>query len=261
MESEYETVVATVEDQVLTVEVDRPESRNAVNLSLLDELSDVLSDAEGREDVQAVVLTGAGEGIFIAGGDISEFIDADGDWWMQEFHPRVKQLEDSMEGNSLPIIAAVDGVALGGGTEIAMMCDMIVASEEAEFGTPEITLGLIPGAGGTQRLARLVGYLKAKEIVMTGRRVPADEAREIGLANRVVPADDFDNEVYELAEQLAEGPSLAQHYAKISINQARQGLEDGRDLERVLTRTLFDSEDKDEGVDAFLNKRSADFNK
>lgn len=259
METSYETIRTEMDDQVLTVAVHRPDSRNAVNVTLLEEIADVMVRAEAHDDVRAIVLRGDGDGIFIAGGDISTFADVDGDWFFNVFNPAAERMEEAMEGNSLPIIAAVDGLALGGGTEIAMMCDMIIASEDSAFGTPEIRLGLIPGVGGTQRLTRLVGYLKAKEIIMTGRQVPAEEAAEIGLANRVVPADEFEDEVYSLAADLAEGAPLAQQYAKVAINHARPALDDGRALESVLTRTLFDSAESDEGVAAFLDKRPPEF--
>lgn len=259
METSYETIRTNIEERILTVAVNRPDSRNAVNVTLLEELADVMSRAEERDDIRVVVLRGDGDGIFIAGGDISTFSDADGDWFLNVFNPAAERMEEAMEGNALPIVAAVDGLALGGGTEIAMMCDMIIASEDAAFGTPEIRLGLIPGVGGTQRLTRLVGYLKAKEIIMTGRQVPAEEAAEIGLANRVVPVEEFKDEVYHLAAELAEGAPLAQQYAKMAVNHARPALEDGRALESVLTRTLFDSDESDEGVAAFLEKRAPNF--
>jgi enoyl-CoA hydratase/carnithine racemase len=259
METSYETIRTELEGRVLTVAVNRPDSRNAVNVTLLDELADVMARAEEHENIRVVVLRGDGDGIFIAGGDIATFSDTDGDWFLNVFNPAAERMEEAMEGNALPIIAAVDGLALGGGTEIAMMCDMIVASEDAAFGTPEIRLGLIPGVGGTQRLTRLVGYLKAKEIIMTGRQVPAQEAAEIGLANRAVPASEFEEEVYDLAADLAQGAPLAQQYAKLAVNHARPALDDGRALESVLTRTLFDSDESDEGVAAFLANRPPEF--
>ena len=220
-ESDYETVTVERDGDVGTVAVSRPEAMNAVTPGVLRELADAIGELAG--DVRVVVLSGEGNRAFIGGGDIKAFREQSGTDWLGEFREPVKKVEAAVEGARVPVIAAVNGVALGGGTEVAMMCDLIVAAKSARFGQPEIGLGIIPGAGGTQRLTHLVGYLKVKELVLTGRHVPAPEAAEIGLVNEVVEDEAFYDRVYELAEELAAGAPHAQWFAKRSINEARPG--------------------------------------
>jgi enoyl-CoA hydratase/carnithine racemase len=255
--SDYETIMVEREGDVGTVTVSRPEAMNAVNPRVLEELAAAIADL--ASEVRCVVLTGAGDRAFIGGGDIKAFREQSSTDWLSEFREVVTDLEHAIEGARVPVIAAVNGVALGGGTEIAMMCDLILAAESARFGQPEIGLGIIPGAGGTQRLTHLVGYLKAKELVLTGRHVPASEAAEIGLANEVVADEAFYDRVYELAEELAAGAPHAQWFAKRSINEARAGLEAGLELEAAYAALAFDTEDKVEGMAAFVEKRDPDF--
>lgn len=257
MTEDYETVTTEREGDVERVTISRPEAMNAVNTDVLTELAAALEDVS--EDVGAVVLTGEGDDAFIGGGDIDAFQGQTGVWWRGEFREPMADVESAIEDARVPVIAAVNGVALGGGTEIAMMCDMIVATESATFGQPEIGLGIIPGAGGTQRLTHLVGYLKAKELVLTGRHVPAPEAAEIGLANEVVPDEDFEERVADLAGDLAAGPRQAQWFAKRTINETRAGLDTGLELEAAYAALAFETEESDEGLTAFLEKREPDF--
>lgn len=257
MSEDYETITAERDGDVGTVTVSRPEAMNAVNPQVLEELADGVSALAA--ETRCVVLTGEGEDAFVGGGDIKVFREQSGTDWLGEFREVMTDVEDAIEGARVPVIAAVNGVALGGGTEIAMMCDLVLAAESARFGQPEIGLGIIPGAGGTQRLTHLVGYLKAKELVLTGRHVPASEAADIGLANEVIEDGAFYDRVYELAEELAAGAPHAQWFAKRSINEARAGLDTGLELEAGYAALAFDTEDKAEGMAAFVEKRDPDF--
>lgn len=259
MAGEYQTVEVERDESIGTVRVARPEAMNAVNAQVLVELADAIETLS--PEVQTVVLTGKGDDAFIGGGDIKEFQDQSGIWFRSEFREAMGDLEEAIEGSRVPVIAAVNGAALGGGTEIALMCDLIVTTESAIFGLPEIGLGIIPGAGGTQRLAHLVGYLKAKELILTGKHISASEAVEIGLANEVVDDDEFDERIDELASELADGPPVAQWFAKKSINETRAQLESGLELEAALAGLLFETEDKEEGLSAFVEKRDPSFGK
>ncbi|PSQ10169.1 enoyl-CoA hydratase/isomerase family protein [Halobacteriales archaeon QS_5_70_15] len=257
MSDDYETITVERDGDVGTVTVSRPEAMNAVNPQVLEELAEGIAGL--ASETRCVVLTGEGDRAFIGGGDIKAFNEQSSTDWLGEFREVMADVEDAIEGARVPVIAAVNGVALGGGTEVAMMCDLILAAESARFGQPEIGLGIIPGAGGTQRLTHLVGYLKAKELVLTGRHVPATEAEEIGLANEVIADEEFDDRVYELADELAAGAPHAQWFAKRSINEARAGLDTGLELEAAYAALAFDTEDKAEGMAAFVEKREPEF--
>lgn len=257
MATKYQTVAVEQDGSIGTVRVTRPDAMNAVNKQVLVELADAIDALSG--EVGTIVLTGEGDDAFIGGGDIKEFQDQSGVWFRSEFREAMSNLEDAIEGSHVPVIAAVNGVALGGGTEIALMCDLIVAAESARFGLPEIGLGIIPGAGGTQRLAHLVGYLKAKELILTGKHISANEAVDIGLANEVVSDEEFQTHIDNLAEELADGPSVAQWFAKKSINETRAQLDSGLELEAALAGLLFETEDKEEGLRAFIENRDPSF--
>lgn len=257
MSNDYETISVARDGPVATVSVARPEAMNAVNTQVLAELAEAID--EQSTEARVVVLTGEGDRAFIGGGDIKEFQGQSGMWFRGEFRDRMADLEDAIENGRVPVVAAVNGVALGGGTEIAMMCDMILAAESAAFGQPEIGLGFIPGAGGTQRLTHLVGYMKAKELILTGRQVSAEEAVDIGLANEVVDDDAFDGRVADLAADLADGPPLAQWFAKKAVNQCRADIQKGLELEAALGALLFETEDNQEGLSAFVEKRDPEF--
>jgi len=242
MSQDYDTITVERDGEVGTVTVARPEAMNAVNPHVLEELAEAVAGLAA--ETRCVVLTGEGDRAFVGGGDIKAFREQSGTDWLGEFRETMADAEDAIEGARVPVIAAVNGVALGGGTEVAMMCDLVLAAESARFGQPEIGLGIIPGAGGTQRLTHLVGYLKAKEL---------------GLANEVVPDGAFYDRVYELAEELAAGAPHAQWFAKRSINEARSGLETGLELEAAYAALAFETEDKDEGMAAFVEKRDPEF--
>lgn len=257
--SDASTVSVERDNQVATVSVDRPESMNSLNISVLEKLADAVETAMTNDSVTVVVLRGSDDDAFVSGADIDDFASNDGLWWKSEFRRAFERVEDAIEGGTKPVIAAVDGLALGGGSELALMCDVVIASENATFGFPEITLGGIPGVGGTQRLAHLVGVLKAKELVLTGQRVDASEAVEIGMATRVVTEDAFADEVDTLATDLATNPPVAMWFAKTAINRTRGDLESGLELEAALGAMLFETDDFDEGTSAFVEKRDAEF--
>lgn len=257
MSTEYKTITVTQDGSIGTVQVARPEAMNAVKTEVLVELADAIEKI--ARDARTVVLTGKGDDAFIGGGDIKDFQNRSGVWFRGEFREAMANLEDAIERARVPVIAAVNGVALGGGTEIALMCDIILATESARFGLPEIGLGIIPGSGGTQRLAHLVGYLKAKELILTGKHISATEAADIGLANEVIADDAFEDRVDELANELAAGPPIAQWFAKKSINETRAQLDSGLELEAALAGLLFETEDKEEGLAAFIKNRDPEF--
>ncbi|WP_121743606.1 enoyl-CoA hydratase/isomerase family protein [Natronorubrum halophilum] len=258
-DTDYDNVYIEREDSLATIYVDRPEVRNSVNLDTIVEITNAIKKVGRDEKTRVIVLTGHGERAFIGGGDIKQFQDKSGIWFQREFRPATHDLERAIEESMHPVLAAVNGDALGGGTEIAMMCDMIVAAASARFGQPEIRLGIIPNAGGTQRLAHLVGSLKAKELILTGRHISAEEAADIGLINEVVSDDAFEERVCELAAELAAGPALAQWFGKRAVNATRTNLNTGLQLEAALSGLLFNTRDKEEGMGAFFEDRDPNF--
>ena len=253
---EYEHVLLDVEPPIATVTLNRPRVLNALSPELIAEVSDALSRLDADESVRAAVLTG-GPKVFAAGADIGDMAD----------RSPVDQLLRDQTGRwsritafSKPLIAAVNGYALGGGCELALMCDLIVAGENARIGQPEINLGIIPGAGGTQRWPRTVGKYVAMEVNLTGQPLSADRAYQLGLVNRLVPAEVTIEVAKQLARQLAEKPPLAVRLAKESVNKAFETpLDEGLLVERKNFYFLFASEDQKEGMRAFLEKRKAAF--
>jgi enoyl-CoA hydratase/carnithine racemase len=234
-------------DQVAVITLDRPKA-NALSVGLLAELEAVLG-ALGEDQPGAVVVTGSPR-IFAAGADISEF---GGAHEAAVFGAQLRSTFDRLAAFPRPVIAAVCGYALGGGCELALACDLRVAADTATFGQPEILLGLIPGAGGTQRLTRLVGPARAKDLVFTGRQIGSEEAYRIGLVDRVAPAAETLETAVALAADLARGPYLALHAAKQAIDQGLdQTLHEGLDLETRLFVDLFNSEDAQTGIASFL---------
>jgi enoyl-CoA hydratase len=241
---------------VATITLNRPKALNALSSTLLGELADALEAFDADDGVRCVVLTGS-ERAFAAGGDIKQMSDSTAaDMVKRESPSPWKRISMTRK----PIVAAVSGYALGGGCELALACDMIVASESARFGQPEIDLGIIPGAGGTQRLTRAVGKARAMEIILTGRRVEAGEAFEIGMVTKVAPADSYLDEAKELARKVAAKAPLAAQLAKDAVLKAYDGsLDAGLDYERRNFLVLFSTEDKEEGMAAFKEKREANF--
>ena len=239
---------------VALVTIDRPEALNALSFDLLDELVGALQDLDARDDVRAVVLTGAGDKAFAAGADIKE---------LARQTPVTLTTEDRfrtwgrIDAIATPLIAAVRGVALGGGCELAMACDCLIAADDARFGQPEIKLGVMPGAGGTQRLTRAVGKAKAMELILTGRTFDAQEAERLGLVTQVVPSEATVEAALQLAERIAAQAPVAVRLAKQAIKRAEElPLSEGLAFERRAFYLLFASEDQTEGMAAFGEKRS-----
>jgi len=251
------TVIVTREEPIAVVQLDRPEVLNAISEELMGELVAALEELDGDEAIRCIVLTG-NEKAFAAGADIkTTFIEATPiSMLKQDLTTRWERIRRIKK----PIIAAVSGYALGGGCELAMVCDIIVASETAQFGQPEVNLGIIPGAGGTQRLTRAVGKYVAMEMILTGRRVKAEEAKAIGLVAHVYPAASFLEDAKALARTIAEKPPVAVRLATEAIDLAwNSTLDAGLEFERKAFYLLFATEDKKEGVDAFVNKRKPVF--
>ena len=250
----YEYILTRTIERVGVVQLNRPQAMNALNRGLMDETVAALAAFDADDQIGCLVLTG-NERAFAAGADIKEMVSATPvdmldnpfiDYW------------DQLRKLSKPLIAAVSGYALGGGCEMAMACDMIVASETARFGQPEINLGVMPGAGGTQRLTRAVGKALAMEMVLNGRLLTADEARHYGLVNRVVPVELYLEEAIKLASEIAARAPVALRLAKEAINAAYEmPLQAGLAHERRLFYLLFSTADQAEGMDAFINKRPA----
>ncbi|MCX5399853.1 enoyl-CoA hydratase/isomerase family protein [Streptomyces sp. NBC_00102] len=244
------TVTLEVQDAVGTIRLDRP-PMNALDVATQDRLRELAREAARRDDVRAVVVYG-GEKVFAAGADIKEMRDMD----HAAMVVRSRALQDSFTAVARipkPVVAAVTGYALGGGCELALCADFRIAADNARFGQPEILLGLIPGAGGTQRLARLVGPSRAKDLIFTGRHVRADEALTIGLVDRVVPAAEVYEQAHAWASALAKGPALALRAAKEAVDAGLEtDLDTGLTIERTLFAGLFATEDRETGMRSFM---------
>lgn len=255
----FETLLVTREGGIVTVTVNRPKQLNAINLTMMRELDEVAAGLEDDADARVVIVTGAGDRAFLAGADISGFqgltpITA------LTFGQKIQRLYSRIEALPQVTIAAVNGFALGGGCELTLCCDLVLAAETARFGQPEINLGLIPGAGGTQRLPRLVGLHRAKEIDFLGEMIDAQEAYRIGLANRVVPADRLMAEARAFAEKILARPAVALRMIKEAMNEGYDlDLPKALAIEAKAWAVAFASEDRTEGVAAFLEKRKPAF--
>jgi enoyl-CoA hydratase len=252
----YENLLVETRGPVGVITLNRPQALNALNTALIDELNQAVAGFEADDTVGAIVLTGSDKA-FAAGADIKEmqsrnYVDA----YLGDFLTSWDRLAACRK----PVIAAVAGYALGGGCELAMMCDFIIAADTAKFGQPEIALGVMPGAGGTQRLTRLVGKSKAMDMVLTGRMMEAEEAERSGLVSRVVPAAELMTEAVKVAEKIAGMSRPAALMAKESVNRAYETtLAEGVRFERRLFQSLFATEDQTEGMAAFVEKRKAAF--
>jgi enoyl-CoA hydratase/carnithine racemase len=250
-----ELVQTSVEGNVALCRLNRPEARNALSPALREELIEAVASFDADEDVHCIVIAGDDEA-FAAGADVKALAERSIN---EELSP-TETFWRRMASVRTPMIAAVSGWALGGGCELAMLCDMIVASETAEFGQPEITLAIIPGGGGTQRLARTVGKARAMELVLTGRRFGAKEAKEMGLVNQVTGKREWLEKAMELAQVVARRPPLAARLAKEAILTAEEtGLTAGVEAERRLFGVAMATEDRVEAMQAFLEKRRPDF--
>jgi len=254
----FANLLYSVDDEgVAVVTLNRPEQLNALNAQLVEDLEGVVEQARADAGVRAVVITGAGEKAFAAGADIAEFAGMDA----RDAHrlsARGQALLSSLEAMSKPVVAAVNGFALGGGCELALACHLRVAHQRAQFGLPEVTLGLIPGYGGTQRLPRIVGRGVAAEMVLTGERVTAQRAYEIGLVNRVVD-DDVVGAARALALTIAGRAPIAIELALGALRASELPLDAGLAQERALFAQCFATEDYAEGVSAFLSRRQPQF--
>jgi len=253
----YETLIVEIEDYTALIRLNRPEALNALNAKLMQELAAAIAAADRNDKVRCIVLTGT-EKAFAAGADVKEmaektFTDV---FFDDLFAPEA----DSIARTRKPLIAAVSGYCLGGGCELAMMCDFIIAADTAKFGQPEINLGIVAGMGGTQRLARAVGKAKAMDMNLTGRFMDAAEAERCGLVSRIVPAKDLVTEALKSATKIAEKSALAAMLVKESVNRAFETtLREGILFERRMFNAAFATEDQKEGMAAFLQKREPQF--
>ncbi len=253
---EFVKVNPTYNEYIALIELNRPKELNALNLQLMKELRDALKELDQDEKVRVIILTG-NEKAFAAGADIKQMVDKTAIEML-----KIDQFStwDQIRKTKKPLIAAVSGFALGGGNELAMTCDMIIASETAKFGQPEIKIGVMPGAGGTQRLTRAVGKAKAMEIILTGRFMSAEEALQCGLINKVVPVEMYLTEAVKLAQEIAEMSPVASQLAKESVNRAFEThLDEGLHFERKNFYLTFSSEDQSEGMKAFIEKRKPEY--
>lgn len=248
----YTTILTEIRGRVGLIRLNRPQAMNAFNRAMLGEVFDALEAFDADEAVGAMVVTG-NENVFAAGADIKEMADVS---YVEMLQQGRVEIWDRIRRIKKPVIAAVSGWALGGGCEFALSCDMVVASESAKFGLPEVTIGVIPGAGGTQRLTRLLGKHLAMEMIINDRRLNAAEARQFGLANRVVPVEGYLDAAVAFAEEIAARAPLAVRMAKDAINAAFETtLTEGLKVEKRNFYPLFATEDQKEGMKAFLEKR------
>ncbi len=249
-------IQTSVEGPVGVCRLDRPEARNALSPHLMEELAEALADFDEDPEVCCLVIAGSDE-VFAAGADIKAMSERS---FQEALYNPSASFWKQLASVKTPLIAAVSGWALGGGCELALACDLIVASETAEFGQPEITLGIIPGGGGTQRLARVLGKQRTMELVLTGRRISAEEALRFGLVNAVVPKHLWLDEAMGLAQRIARRPPIASRLAKQAVLGADEtALSAGLEMERRLYEMSFATEDRVEGMAAFLEKRKPEF--
>lgn len=252
----YETILVDKRDSVGLITLNRPKALNALNQQVIAELERALTQFDADEEVGAVILTGS-EKAFAAGADIKEMAEKD---FAAAYNSDFIGPWQSIAMHRKPIIAAVSGYALGGGCELAMMCDIIIAAENAKFGQPEINLGTIPGAGGTQRLTRAIGKSKAMEMVLTGRMMDANEAERSNLVCRVVPTGDLLEQAFKIAEAICNKSQPITAMAKDAVNRAfESSLAEGITYERRAFYATFATEDRGEGMSAFTEKRSPSF--
>ena len=256
---EYKNIIFQIEDQVATITFNRPEVLNALNEASLKEFSHAIDNVAADEDIRVLILTGAGDKSFVAGADIKEFLKFNAlkaKMFSEMGHSIVNKLQEL----SIPVIGAVNGFALGGGCEVVIACDFIYASENAMFGLPEINLGIIPGFGGTQRLPRLIGKNRAKEMIFTGKMISAAEAQAIGLVNKVCAQDQLMTEVLNIAKIMVSKGKVSLRAAKQTINTGMDvDIKTGCRIEIDAFAICLASPDAKEGTLAFLEKRAADF--
>lgn len=253
----YRYLLVHIEDRIGTITINRPEKNNAMNPESWAELGEAMKALNENDGVRVIVITGAGEKAFVAGADIQ---------WLHEREPldiyglAVQDVLLAVYRSPKPVIAAINGYALGGGCELALACDIRLASDHAKMGQPEINLGILPAGGGTQQLTKIVGLAKAKELILTGDIVGAGEAKALGLVNHVYPQSELQERVKDMASKMASRPPIAVRMAKIALNEsATADLAAGLALEKALQAVLFSTKDKHEGTKAFLEKRKPEF--
>ncbi|MCY0976288.1 enoyl-CoA hydratase-related protein [Chryseobacterium wangxinyae] len=253
----YDNIILEKEDKIAVVTINRPESLNALNAKTIKEISSALDLIAADDEVRVLILTGSGEKSFVAGADIKEFSDFNQEKAEELAKNGQEILFNKIENLSKPVIAAVNGFALGGGLELAMSCHIRYASENARMGLPEVTLGLIPGYGGTQRLPKLVGKGIANEMIFSAKMIPAQKAKEIGLVNEVYTIDELLTKTKELAKVISNNSPMAISKAIHATNLS--DTDKGFETEIKYFGELFEMEDKKEGVSAFLEKRKPNF--
>ena len=255
----YKTLLYSKEDSIGIVTINRPQVLNALNVEVFTELYDLFKEIEDDAEVRVVILTGSGEKAFIAGADIAD-MQPRSSIEVIDFQIKGRRASDIIYNLGKPVIAAINGYTYGAGCEYAMLCDLRIASETARFGQLEINLAIIPGGGGTQRLARLVGMTKAKELIFTGDIIDANTALSIGLINKIVPADDLINEAKKMAQKMLNKSSITLYYAKKAMNSgADMALPAAIDFEERCFALCFATEDQKEGMKAFLEKRQPEY--
>ena len=257
--SRYDTILTEKAEGILWITLNRPGRMNAFNLEMIDEVFAAVEEADSDDEVRCVVLKGEGDRGFSAGADLTIFSDLSPEGAIATSE-RGQRLMDRIEASPKPFVAAIHGFCLGGGLEAALACDFRVAAESAQLGSPEVNLGIIPGWGGTQRLSRLLGLGRAKEVVFLGDRMSADQALSIGLVHKVVPLESLYDEAEALAKRLAAGPPVALGVAKRVMNRGSElPLEEGLKLEAESFGTLAETEDIVEGISAFFERRKPEF--
>jgi enoyl-CoA hydratase len=256
----FKNILFEKTEGIVIITINRPQKRNALNKETRVELREVLEVIKKDKDIRVLILTGAGDKSFISGADINEFREMT-PLDMYNFMTTIgQQLYADLENLDIPVIAMINGFCLGGGCELAIACDIRIASDTAKFGLPEILLGIIPGGGATQRLTRLIGVGRTKELILTGKLIDPNEAERIGLVNKVVPGERLKEEVMNLAENIAEKSPVTLRMAKKAINRSNESMLDmGLAYEAMVECLCFSTEDRKEGMDAFIEKRKPMF--
>ncbi len=256
----YETITYEKNGKIGILRINRPQALNAINSQMLGELEELLEEVDSDRDLRVLIITGSGEKAFVAGADIVEISNFTAEQ-ARDFAKTGQRVFRRLEIMKIPVIAAVNGFALGGGTELACACDFIYAADNAKFGQPEVLLGLMPGFGGTQRLSRFVGLAKAREMIYTGSQIKSKEAFEIGLVNKICAPDKLMDEVLAVATTIAGRAPLGIAGSKEAINDGYDvAIDKGMEFECDMFSDLFESDDVKEGTKAFIDKREPQFN-